>query len=164
MNLNSIIIDNTLDDGELNFLQKKINQKDISYNWYDIIQPHEYDFICHSLMSAASQFFDFSDVVGYELWSHFNSLPPGGWHYDKDEKVFREKQIYKFPICSIVYYPVIDNLVGGELLLEQDIISPKLNRLIIFKPNIYHYVKEFTGTRYSIVINPWTTELGIVSG
>jgi hypothetical protein len=159
-----IVIDNVFSSQDLINIQNKIKNNNINYQWYGIAQDHIYSSLCYSLIGIAGQYYDISNVIGYEIWSHINSRPPGGWHYDKDENVFEQHKIYKFPICSIVYYPLIDNLVGGELLLEQDIISPKQNRLVIFKPHIYHYVNEFSGTRYSIVINPWTTELGIVSG
>ena len=64
---------------------------------------------------------------------------------------------------SIVYYPIIDNMSGGELILEKDVVVPKVNRVVIFKPGMYHYVNEFEGTRYSMLINPWTYKLPTVS-
>lgn len=158
----SIVIDNVFSPHDLKFIQEEINQNNITYQWFDIIENHSHSNLCNSLISIASQYFDISKIIGYEIWSHINSRPPGGWHYDKDEIVFKQHSIHKFPICSIVYYPTIQNLTYGELLLEQDVINPKENRLVIFKPNLYHYVNEFYGIRHSVVLNLWTTPLGLV--
>ena len=39
--------------------------------------------------------------------------------------------------------------------LEDDIIIPKSNRLVIFDPGIYHSVEKFKGIRRTYLINPW---------
>ena len=59
----------------------------------------------------------------------------------------------------MVYYPVVDNLEGGQLHLECDIITPKENRLVIFPPKTFHYVEPFTGKRVTLLINPWSKVL-----
>ena len=79
--------------------------------------------------------------------------------YDKDEDFLKEKGVLHFPLCSMVYYPVVEDLQGGQLHLECDIITPKENRLVIFPPKTFHYVEPFTGKRVSLLINPWSKVL-----
>ena len=35
--------------------------------------------------------------------------------YDKDEDFLKEKGVLHFPLCSMVYYPVVEDLQGGQL-------------------------------------------------
>ena len=44
---------------------------------------------------------------------------------------------------------------GGELIVEDTIITPKENRVVIFGPGLIHKVNEFEGQRVSLSINPW---------
>jgi hypothetical protein len=86
-----------------------------------------------------------------------------------------------FPLCSIVYYLQVEDLVNGELRISHnneiqlnstgtlyeevranrldhkidDIIIPKTNRAIMFSSGKFHTVNEFTGKRISMIINPW---------
>ena len=39
--------------------------------------------------------------------------------------------------------------------MEDDIITPKTNRMIIFAAGARHYVEDFSGHRVSMLINPW---------
>ena len=59
----------------------------------------------------------------------------------------------------MVYYLIVENLDGGQLHVEDDIITPKANRLVIFSPGKYHYVQPFTGKRVSMLVNPWNRVL-----
>ena len=59
----------------------------------------------------------------------------------------------------MVYYLIVENLDGGQLHVEDDIITPKTNRLVIFSPGKYHYVQPFTGKRVSMLVNPWNRDL-----
>jgi hypothetical protein len=163
MERSAVIIDDVFSYEELTSIQSQIYEKLYSNTWFDLTEEHEWQSFSHALMKLANQYYDLSDVVGYEFWSHYNTRPYGGWHYDKDEVTYHSKKIYKFPVCSIVYYPIIDNMSGGELILEKDVVVPKVNRVVIFKPGMYHYVNEFDGTRYSMLINPWTYKLPTVS-
>ena len=45
------------------------------------------------MIDIASQFYDLSSFVGYEFWTRLNSCV-GGWHQDKDEKIYEQKGIY----------------------------------------------------------------------
>ena len=62
-------------------------------------------------------------------------------------------------MCSIVYYLTVENLEGGELVINNVTITPKENSMIIFSSGLEHEVKDFTGTRVSIAVNPWETKL-----
>lgn len=104
-------------------------------------------------IKTASKYYDLTSMVGCEMWCHNNTRPD--WHYDKDEKLWESTGQIKTPICSIVYYAVVENLNGGEFMTETEIITPKTNRLLVFSPGIRHSVKDFTGTRLAVAINPW---------
>ena len=61
----------------------------------------------------------------------------------------------RFPICSLIFYVEVENLKGGQLKLEDDIITPKSNRLVIFDKGVQHSVETFEGIRRTYLINPW---------
>ena len=105
-------------------------------------------------MTIASKYFDFSKIVGYEFWGQ-NNTKPGTWHYDKDEKLYSKENKLVFPVCSTIYYLEVSDLVGGRLFVENDVITPKTNRLVLFPPGKYHAVEDFTGKRVSLLVNPW---------
>ena len=104
-------------------------------------------------LKEVSKYYDLSSMIGCEMWCHNNTRPD--WHYDKDEKLYEETQEIKTPLCSIVYYANINNLIGGKFLTETISVTPQTNRLVIFSSNIYHAVEEYTGDRLSISINAW---------
>lgn len=104
-------------------------------------------------IKKVSNYFDLTNMVGCEMWCHHNTRPD--WHYDKDEKLSQETNEIKMPLCSIVYYGLVNDLIGGKFITETISITPITNRLIIFSPNTYHAVEEYTGNRLSIAINPW---------
>ena len=132
------------------------NIKDV--DWYDLEEDHSHKVFCLTILHLAGQYVDLSNVIGYEFWSHNGTRPE--WHYDKDEKLFTSEGILTHPVCSTVYYTEASKLRGGELILGNDlVIVPKPNRLVIFKPGIYHTVKPFEGNRVSLNINPWSDPL-----
>lgn len=102
------------------------------------------------LLNKASKVIDISTRIGFECWAHKTTKP--NWHVDKDEGT-RE---LKTPLCSIIYYPMIENLTGGKFLTNTETITPRTNRMIVFSPGIYHGVEEWTGVRFSVAINPWS--------
>jgi len=116
-----------------------------------------------TLLQIASDYFNFNDIVGYEVWTHNNTIPIGdnddGWHKDRDELSYHIRKLFRFPICSMVFYTKVKNLKGGELLIEDTIVVPKENRLVIFGPGLNHKVNEFQGERVSFNINPWNRKL-----
>lgn len=106
-----------------------------------------------SIINTASKLFDLSTMTGFEFWSNTSYLP--GWHYDKDEGEFDLTGKNVFPLCSIVYYAHVKDLVSGRFVTETEKIVPKTNRLLIFSPGIYHTVEPFAGERIAIAINVW---------
>ena len=159
-----------LDDVVLNFDSIKENiiqplqNENLIIDWCDFNYEHQFQDLCLQFIDIASKYYDLSSSIGYEFWTHNNTRPPEGWHYDKDEFLFDATGKYDYPLCSIVYYPLIENLQGGHLHIECDIITPKENRLIIFPPKTYHYVEPFKGNRISILVNPWNKILKPIDG
>ena len=118
-----------------------------TYSWDEIK-------IFHPIINFASKYFDLSDCVLYEIWQQDNTRPEG-WHQDKDEVLWKEG-ILKCPLCTSVYYMDVNIVSGGNLFLEDDsVIEPKTNRLVLFEPEVEHFVQPYSGIRHSIIINPW---------
>jgi hypothetical protein len=151
-----IIIDDFLSIDKNNNLVNYFNLHDASKaQWFEGNLSHylNTDSFISDCIKTVNKYYDLSNMIGCEMWCHNNTRPD--WHYDKDEKLFQETNQIKTPMCSIVYYGLIENLKGGEFTTETVTIIPKTNRLIIFSPNIYHSVKEYTGNRMSIAVNTW---------
>ena len=104
-------------------------------------------------LKVVSKYYDLTNIIGCEMWCHNNTRPE--WHYDKDEQLWQETKEMKTPLCSIVYYGMVNDLIGGKFITEDITVTPKTNRLIIFSPNTHHTVEEYTGNRLAIAINPW---------
>jgi len=154
----SIILDNVLDQSSINKINSTINNSTEKVTWYDLNEDHIFANFCNSLIHLTNEFIDISSCVGYEFWTRLNTNV-GSWHRDKDEELYERDNILSFPLCTILYYPHIKNLTGGQLLLEDDIIMPRPNRMIIFASGMFHNVKEFTGERTAMIINPWSKKL-----
>ena len=153
MSPTSIIIDNVLDSDSVVRLKESIDESTRDPFFYTMDDRHLYDNFSLSMIEIAKQFYDLSSSVGYEFWTRLNRCV-GGWHCDKDERLYDEQKIVRYPLCTIIYYPHVD-MEGGELLLDGDKILPKTNRLVIFAPGIPHNVEDFTGERISMMVNPW---------
>tara|TARA_Y100001938_G_C7991208_1_gene379608 strand:- start:245 stop:721 length:477 start_codon:yes stop_codon:yes gene_type:complete len=151
------VVDNisTIQDYQQFVRQTNKNQHE---KWYSWDEKHELQNFCTQLIHLASNIFDLSKCIGYEFWCNDNKTP-NGWHIDKDEQTKIKKGITRLPLCSMVYYVSVENLVGGKLHIEEEIITPKTNRLIIFSPGKYHCVEPFLGTRITYCINPWSIKL-----
>lgn len=132
----------------------EIDQPNINEKWYSLDEKHPFDNFCNSMVRVASQFTNLEDCIGYEFWTQKNTRP-SKWHYDKDEQLKHNENVVNFPLCSMVYYLIVENLDGGQLHVEDDIITPKTNRMIIFAAGTRHYVEDFSGHRVSMLINPW---------
>ena len=117
--------------------------------WFDFGQHLCMD----ELLKISGKYFDISSAIGYEM--HKNVIGPK-YHYDKDEMLFTTSGVYSFPLCSIVYYPKVENMQGGDLVFNDLILLPIPNRLVIFSSNLMHGVNHHTGTRISVGINPWS--------
>ena len=110
------------------------------------------------MINVAGNFHDLTSCKGYEFWSQ-NNTRPQNWHIDQDEQLVAKTNQTRFPLCSMVYYLKIDNLRGGKLHIEDDIITPKSNRLVIFSPQLNHCVEPFMGDRIVLCVNPWDVKL-----
>jgi len=137
------------------FLDKDLIISSIT-EFKDITQAPE---MVKSILDKASDYFDLSEMNFYEAWTNENTIP-SGWHYDRDVMLFDAKREVKYPLCSAVFYPAVENVVRGKLLFENGVkVKPKFNRLVIFSPGLYHGVEPFRGKRTSININPWKYEI-----
>ena len=118
---------------------------------------HQNSAICKELLSWASFYYSLDNCTEYELW-HGSSTSDAALHehIDKDEKHFAKTGEFIHPICSIVYYLDVEDLVGGELVSPGNCsVVPKTNRTVIFGPGVSHKVEPFTGTRFAVLVNPW---------
>jgi len=178
------LLDSFADDGTIGDVP--FASHGLSIYWFANETNHPCKYLIDLLVSIATDYFDFSDYVGYEAWTHMNTRPGqnidgylsggevdldsnmnkqggqssshDGWHYDKDELYFNRTGDMKFPICSLVYYPLVaKDLKGGRLVFEDHKIIPKENRLVMFSPGEIHTVDGFKGKRCSLIINPWNT-------
>lgn len=118
------------------------------------------DFIeCDKILNLVGKYFDISKMVGYEIWRNEGVNTPGK-HIDMDDRMFNEKNIVSYPLCSIVYYASVDsNIQGGEFITNDLSVKPIQNRLICFSPGLEHDVNKFQGHRVSIAINPFSYEV-----
>lgn len=109
------------------------------------------------LLRVAAEYVDLGTMVGCEYWHHQNSAPH--WHADIDEKLHAATGVVQTPLCGIVYYPAVNNLVGGAFYTADARVVPKTNRMVIFERGIEHGVEAFTGSRLSVAMNPWPYKL-----
>jgi hypothetical protein len=127
----------------------------LSLNHYDTWYENSNLDFAQKMLDLASNYFDLSEYIGCEM--HINRHTPNR-HYDKDELHFKRTGEFVFPLCGIVWYNYIDEIVGGEIVFPDIDVSvkPKTDRLIIFQNNLLHEGKPFQGTRMSVGINPWS--------
>jgi len=151
-----IILDDVLPTRE--DLTDLIDNKIHGVTWYDSHQDHLYKDFCTSILDITKTYYDLSDAIGYEFWGHNGTTT--GWHQDKDEMLASKTGKLNFPLCSTVYYLEVSDLIGGELIIDDDLgIKPKTNRLVIFPPAKFHGVNPFKGKRVSLLVNPWSHPL-----
>ncbi len=158
MKTTSIVLDDVLEQDSVNSILEFIDDSTKITSWYNLKDGHVHAELCLSLLDITNRYYNISSCVGYEFWTRLNTCVEG-WHYDKDERLSEDKKILSFPLCSIIYYPYVRDLKGGQLYMEHDIITPKSNRMVIFAPGVYHNVEDFTGERIAMVINPWDRKL-----
>jgi hypothetical protein len=117
--------------------------------------------LAESLLEIASQYYDLLNYVGYEMWCHAKNFKRSVYHIDKDEIAYEKYGEIRTPICSIIYYLDVKDLEGGRLIFPSKAapIVPETNRLVIFDKKIAHKVEQWTGSRVSIMINPWSEEI-----
>ena len=212
MSSDIVILDDVFDEDSFPNIQSDLISKIKQYrtspvddeNWCLLNTSHKFKQFCLKLINISADYFDISSFSGYEFWWHENTKPPA-WHIDCDDRRRREDNCMSFPLCSIVYYIKVDNLVDGKLHISHNhdvksgdtgdkfeklasfhdlnhkissfnegtltlsqgdtsiqtnnlnstVINPKTNRMVIFPAGKFHMVEDFTGTRMSMVINPW---------
>ena len=138
--------------------EKETNENNFKERWYSLDEEHVFQDFCIQMINVASNFFDLTSCKGYEFWSH-NNTEPRGWHIDQDEQLKGTTGQTRFPLCSMIYYVKIKDLKGGKLHIEDDIITPKSNRMVIFSPKLNHCVEPFMGERITLCVNPWSIQL-----
>jgi hypothetical protein len=116
--------------------------------WYEPGASPAHD----EILKICAGYFDLTGMIGYEMWS--NASNPGR-HVDKDERLYSEEKKYDFPLCSAVYYPLVEKMNGGEFYTDDLRFFPRTNRLVLFSPGIFHGVSAFTGRRMAVSLNPW---------
>ena len=142
-----IILDNIFDaETVLEFSNLERTAKPV---WHPIEEITLY----HKLLDICKNYFDLSNCVGYDTWSNKGGIP--GLHLDKNEDLYMGAGITELPLVGCVYYPLVENLKGGEFYTEDITFVPKTNRMLIFSSNIWHGVKPFTGTRVPLAMNIW---------
>ena len=155
-----IIIDDVVSNSSFQSDCIKLSEsgKNIPEKWYSLDEKHIFQDFCIQMINLSSQMYDLTSCVGYEFWTHYNTIPRN-WHIDKDEQLKIKTGYTRFPLCSMVYYVYVDELRGGKLHIEDDVITPKSNRLVIFSPGKYHCVEPFLGKRITLCVNPWIEKL-----
>jgi hypothetical protein len=147
-----IILDNVFDE------ETRIAIRDFEYGpprpqkWYEYGDSPFHE----KILDIASQHFDLSKTIGYEMWCNTRAV---GWHFDHDEVKSKETGFFIFPPCAIVYYAEVDDLDGGEFVTNDITCTPVTNRLVMFSGNIHHAVKPYSGIRKAISMNPWDSKI-----
>ena len=149
-----VVIDDVFDQDTTTRLYESVDNSTRNPFFYKLGESHFHDNFSYATLDVASHYFNLKTCIGYEFWTRLNRCV-GGWHQDKDEKLYDKKGIESYPLCSIIYYVHVKNMTGGELLLGTDTILPKSNRMVIFASGISHNVNEFTGERICLLVNPW---------
>jgi hypothetical protein len=178
-----IVLDNVIHEDCFRELQKDflgVINGPTDEDWFLLDTKHYFQDFCLSVINLAGSYYNLSTCGGYEFWIHHHTKPPT-WHIDNDERRRDENNAMIFPLCSIVYYLQVENLMGGELKISHnndvqlnstnavyeevrnncldnksdDIIVPKTNRMVMFSAGKFHMVNSFTGNRITLVINPW---------
>ncbi len=159
--MDDVVGNTTFETDCINSLQqnkKKTGDDNYKEKWYSLDEEHHFQNFCVQMLNVAGSFFDLSTCKGYEFWSHFNTRPRG-WHIDQDEELVRTTGQTRFPLCSVVYYVKVKDLKGGKLHIEDDVITPKSNRMVIFSPKVNHCAEPFMGDRITLCVNPWSVKL-----
>tara|TARA_A100001515_G_scaffold86189_1_gene68469 strand:+ start:113 stop:604 length:492 start_codon:yes stop_codon:yes gene_type:complete len=159
--LDDIVGNPTFEDDCIQILEnnkKNTNETNFNERWYSLDEEHIFKDFCVQMVNVASNFYDLTSCIGYEFWSQ-NNTRPQNWHIDQDEQLVAKTNQTRFPLCSMVYYVKVNDLKGGKLHIEDDIITPKTNRLVVFSPQLNHCVVPFVGDRISLCVNPWSVKL-----
>ena len=114
------------------------------------------------LIMTSSRYFDLSNCAGFEWWCQSEgSLPTRGWHYDLDDNLWNKQKKINYPLCSIIYYVLVQDLQGGKFITEDVSVTPQTNRAIVMAPGTLHTVEPYNNGRYAVLINPWSYQIQI---
>ena len=152
-----IIKDDFLSEKELAEYQNMCKTK--SFN----LQTIEYDNLdkgSKKIIDFAKQYYDFANLNICEMWTNYNTVTPV-LHTDHDMVHFIKTGEEKYPICTIIFYPLVEDVIGGKLKIKNQEVEPKTNRLVCFPKGVPHQVQSFIGTRVSVVYNPWSYDIRI---
>lgn len=157
-NVKFIVIDNVLsDDDRLNaaaMAEANLNEKS-NYSQYFYAGQNK---IIDSLIDQARKYFDLSGCQYYEMWANDHGV---GMHLDMEPNAWNKDKSVVLPMCTLVYYPVVELESGGKFFTDDIELVPKQNSMVIFSAGIYHGVESFTGKRLSLAINPIDREFKI---
>jgi len=144
-----VILDDVFDESTRNYLLTFEYGEGVA--WYNFQQNQTFA----NIISLANSYIDLTSAIGYEMWCNQDNMYVPAMHHDKDDFLYEQQNILSFPLCSIVYYPLIENLVDGDFYTEDIMLKPKTNRLLIFSPGLLHGVRLYKGYRKAVSINPW---------
>jgi hypothetical protein len=162
-NLQLVILDDTLEPHEVakideifaNYESSRQHDKLLGFSEFVYLENNFHN-IFLKFIDYAKNYFNLNKMYGYEFWFNSSSVQGKPWHKDYDINLFKNESKLEYPVCSIVYYLDVDKCDGGTLETDTGFkIEPKKNRIVIFKGDLNHRVTNFTGTRISLVINPW---------
>ena len=144
------IFDDTFAEKDLKAVQHWAVSLSDDDTWFDSDQLS----FASQLVDMASKYFDLSAMIGCEMHINYDTPNP---HKDKDEDAWSIRRELIHPLCSIVYYPLVNVSKGGNLFFPEYGVSiaPRTNRTVIFRSDLLHAGTPCTGIRQSIGINPW---------
>jgi hypothetical protein len=127
------------------------------HNWTNNID--DLPIYVKKLLDTAYNYFKFDNVKSYEWWIHqSDNTTPKYWHTDLYCKEFYDNGNIILSECSIVYYPIVSFLNGGELIVNDISITPKMNRAVFMSKGELHKVNAYSGDRVSLAINMFNKE------
>ena len=110
-----------------------------------------------------SRFANLDNSIGWEQWMHdpdYAPLPPP--HFDKDEVSYSMDKALIFPLCSVILYLKVENLIGAKLQLPKEgiDITPETGKLVLMAPGVYHMISPYhSGKRISLNLNFWDKKI-----
>lgn len=160
--MNLHIEDNFLNDFEFRQIHDELfpsnsQPKYPRHNWTN--NPNDLPRYVKKLLDTAYNYFKFSEIQSYEWWIHQSiDTTPQYWHKDYYcEKFYKDNKAIESQ-CSIVYYPIVSFLNGGELIVNDICIKPKMNRAVFITKGQVHKVNAYSGDRVSLGLNLYSKE------
>ena len=156
--MSSVCISNYFLPDETERLLHILDFENTEKTWY---QFDNLSFYHEKLLSGLPKgLCDLSKAVGIEQWTHnHNNIP--GMHYDKDEDLFHKTKEVRFPLCSIILYVKVENLLGAKLYVQgESTIVPETGKVVYLQSGILHGVlKHIAGTRLTVNLNIWDYDI-----